>query len=167
MITLDWKRCLDFLNVFFTKNKKGVKQIKYIINGLTSLAATQITWFFGGWDMALQVFLTMLFLDYITGICSAIYNHRINSEIGTKGIIKKFGYIVIVVIAVILDRIVGNTGVLRTLVIYFFVSNEGISILENWGKLNLPLPKKLFKVLYQLKQKDQCKEKEAETKNDF
>lgn len=117
--------------------------------------------------MALQVFLTMLFLDYITGICSAIYNHKINSEIGVKGIIKKFGYIVIVVIAVILDRIVGNTGALRTLVIYFFVSNEGISILENWGKLNLPLPKKLFKVLYQLKQKDQCTEKETDTKNDL
>ena len=117
--------------------------------------------------MALQVFLTMLFLDYVTGICSAIYNHKMNSEIGAKGIIKKFGYIVIVVIAVILDRIVGDTGALRTLVIYFFISNEGISILENWGKLNLPLPKKLFKVLYQLKQKDQSKGKGTDRQNDL
>lgn len=156
-----------FKYLFLQKNKKEEKQIKYVINGTASLVATQITWFFGGWDMALQVFLTMLFLDYITGICSAIYNHKINSEIGAKGIVKKFGYIVVVVIAVILDRIVGNTGALRTLVIYFFVSNEGISILENWGKLNLPLPKKLFKVLYQLKQKDQCTEKEIDKKNDI
>lgn len=109
----------------------------------------------------------MLFLDYVTGFCSAIYNHKMNSEIGTKGIIKKFGYIVIVVIAVILDRIVGDTGALRTLVIYFFISNEGISILENWGKLNLPLPKKLFKVLYQLNPKDKNKEKENDKKDDF
>lgn len=151
------------MSFFIQKNKKGaVKKIKHIINGTASLTATQITWFFGGWDVALQVFLTMLFLDYVTGICSAIYNHKMNSEIGAKGIIKKFGYIVIVVIAVILDRVVGDTGALRTLVIYFFISNEGISILENWGKLNLPLPKKLFKVLYQLKQKDQSKEKEMD-----
>ena len=135
------------------KNKKEEKQIKYVINGTASLVATQITWFFGGWDMALQVFLTMLFLDYITGICSAIYNHKINSEIGAKGIVKKFGYIVVVVIAVILDRIVGNTGALRTLVIYFLVTNDGISILENLAELGVKLPNKLLEVLEQLKDK--------------
>lgn len=64
------------MSFFVQKNKKGVsKKIKHIINGTASLTATQITWFFGGWDVALQVFLTMLFLDYVTGICSAISFH--------------------------------------------------------------------------------------------
>ena len=105
----------------------------------------------GGWDIALQTLLIIIVLDYITGICKAIHNKKLNSEIGLKGIVKKVGYLIIVAVAVILDRIAGNTGAIRTLVIYFFVANEGISILENWGGMGLPLPKKLTETLEQLK----------------
>ncbi|MBP5426685.1 MAG: phage holin family protein [Clostridiales bacterium] len=125
--------------------------MKNIINFITGTLATGLVYFLGGWDVALQVLLLVVVLDYVTGICQAIYNKKINSTVGLKGIIKKVGYFIIVAVATILDRIAGNTGAIRTLVIYFFVANEGISILENWGGMGLPLPQKLIDSLEQLK----------------
>jgi toxin secretion/phage lysis holin len=90
-------------------------------------------------------------LDYITGVMSAIYNKKLNSKIGYKGIIKKASYLLIIALSVILDRLLGQTGSVRTLVIYFFVANDGISILENVAEMNIPLPKKLKELLEQLK----------------
>lgn len=125
--------------------------MKNFINFVTGTLATALVYFLGGWDIALQTLLIVIVLDYITGICKAVYNKKINSSVGLKGIMKKVGYLIIVAVAVILDRIAGNTGAIRTLVIYFFVANEGISILENWGGMGLPLPQKLTDTLEQLK----------------
>lgn len=125
--------------------------MRNIINFVTGTLATTLVYFLGGWDIALQLLITAIVLDYITGICKAIYNKKINSSVGLKGIVKKVGYLIIVAVAVMLDKVAGNTGAIRTLVIYFFVANEGISILENWGAMGLPLPKKIFGLLEQLK----------------
>lgn len=125
--------------------------MKNIISFIISTLATTIVYYLGGWDIALQTLLIIIVLDYITGVCKAIHNKKLNSEIGLRGIIKKVGYLIIVAVSVILDRIAGNTGAIRTLVIYFFVANEGISILENWGGMGLPLPQKLTDVLEQMK----------------
>ena len=125
--------------------------MKNLINFVTGTLATTLVYFLGGWDVALQILITVIVLDYITGLFKAIYNKKINSSVGLKGIIKKIGYLIIVAVAVILDKIAGNTGAIRTLVIYFFVANEGISILENWGGMGLPLPQKIFDMLEQLK----------------
>lgn len=125
--------------------------MKNLINFVTGTLATTLVYLLGGWDIALQILITVIVLDYITGICKAIYNKKMNSKAGTKGIIKKIGYLIVVAVAVELDRITGNTGAIRTLVIYFFVANEGISILENWGGMGLPLPQKLTDTLEQLK----------------
>lgn len=125
--------------------------MKNLINFVTGTLATTLVYFLGGWDIALQILITVIVLDYITGVFKAIYNKKINSSVGLKGIIKKLGYLIIVAVAVILDKIAGNTGAIRTLVIYFFVANEGISILENWGGMGLPLPQKIFDMLEQLK----------------
>lgn len=125
--------------------------MKNFINFITGTLATALVYFLGGWDIALQILLTVIIIDYISGVCRAIYNKKLNSKVGLKGIVKKVGYLLIVMLAVILDRIMGNTGAIRTLVIYFFVANEGISILENWGDMGLPLPQKIFDVLEQLK----------------
>lgn len=134
--------------------------MKNLINFINSTLATTLVYFLGGWDIALQILLTVIVLDYVTGIFKAIYNKKINSTVGIKGIIKKVGYLIIVAIAVILDRIAGNTGAIRTLVIYFFVANEGISILENWGGMGLPLPQKLIDTLEQLKNDNNPKKEE-------
>ncbi len=134
--------------------------MKNFINFINSTLATTLVYFLGGWDIALQILLTVIVLDYVTGVFKAIYNKEINSTVGIKGIIKKVGYLIIVAIAVILDRIAGNTGAIRTLVIYFFVANEGISILENWGGMGLPLPNKLIDTLEQLKNDNNPKKEE-------
>ena len=125
--------------------------MKNLISFIISTLATTIVYYLGGWDIALQTLLIIIVLDYITGVCKAIHNKKLNSEIGLRGIVKKVGYLIIVAVSVILDRIAGNTGAIRTLVIYFFVANEGISILENWGGMGLPLPQKLTDVLEQMK----------------
>lgn len=125
--------------------------MKYVINFFTSAVLTTVLYFLGGWDMALKTLLIIIALDYLTGVCDAIANKKINSKIGAKGIIKKVGYLIIVAVSVQLDQIVGDTGAIRNLVIYFFVANEGISILENWGSMGLPLPEKVMEVLEQLK----------------
>ena len=133
--------------------------MKNIINFITGTLATMLVFLLGGWDIAIQVLLLVVFLDYISGILKAIYNKKLNSEIGLKGIVKKIGYFIIVAVAVILDRTMGDTGAIRTLVIYFFVANEGISILENWGGMGLPLPQKLKDTLEQLKNDNNPKSK--------
>ena len=125
--------------------------MKQIINFITGTLLTTVVFFLGGFDIALQTLLIFIALDYITGVCQAIHNKKVNSSIGAKGIIKKVGFLIVVAMAVRLDQIVGDTGTIRSLVIYFFVANEGISILENWGSMGLPLPKKIFDVLEQIK----------------
>lgn len=133
--------------------------MKNIINFITGTLATALVYYLGGWDIAIQTLIVVVVLDYITGLCKAIHNKKVNSEIGLKGIVKKVGYFIVVAVAVILDRIAGNTGAIRTLVIYFFVANEGISILENWGGMGLPLPQKLIDTLDQLKNDNNPKTK--------
>ena len=109
--------------------------MKQIINFITGTLLTTVVFFLGGIDIALQTLLIFIALDYITGVCQAIHNKKVNSSIGVKGIIKKVGILVVVGMAVRLDQIIGNSGAIRSLVIYFFVANEGISILENWGSM--------------------------------
>ncbi len=128
--------------------------MKYVFNFITSTVLTTVLYFLGGWDMALKTLLIIIALDYLTGVCDAIANKKINSKIGAKGIIKKVGYLIIVAVSVQLDQIVGDIGAIRNLVIYFFVANEGISILENWGSMGLPLPEKVMEVLEQLKKEN-------------
>lgn len=132
--------------------------MKNLINYITSTLLTTVVYFLGGFDTALKILLTIIILDYLTGVCEAIINKKLNSKIGAKGIMKKVGYLIIVSVAVLLDQIVGDTGAIRNLVIYFFVANEGISILENWGAMGLPLPKKITEVLEQIKNENGGKE---------
>lgn len=128
--------------------------MKTIINYISSTILTTIVYYLGGLDMALKTLLILMVLDYITGICKSIVNKKVNSIIGLKGIIKKVGYLILVALSFLLDGVVGDTGAIRNLVVYFFVANEGISILENWGAMGLPLPSKILEVLEQLKKEN-------------
>lgn len=125
--------------------------MKTFINNIISILATYFVYLVGGIDIAFVSLIVIMALDYITGVMSAIYNKKLNSKIGYKGIIKKASYLLIIAFSVILDRLLGQTGSVRTLVIYFFVANDGISILENVAEMNIPLPKKLKELLEQLK----------------
>lgn len=127
--------------------------MKITINEIFSVILTTIIYLLGGLDIALKSLLIVMIIDYLTGVASAIYNKKLSSTIGFKGIIKKFCYLLIVALSVVIDNLTGQSGVIRTLVIYFLVSNDGISIIENMAELNIKLPSKLIEVLEQLKKK--------------
>jgi len=125
--------------------------MKNTVNFITGTLLTGIAYFLGGWDTAIQTLSLVMVLDYITGVLKAIKKKKLNSKVGLWGIIKKFGYLVVVALSVVMDKLAGDTGAIRTMVIYFFIANDGISILENLGSMGVPLPKKLKEVLEQLK----------------
>lgn len=127
--------------------------MKHMVSDIISVILTTTIYLLGGLDIALKSLLIIIVIDYVTGILSAIYNKNLNSKIGYKGIIKKFSYLFIIALSVIIDNVLGQTGTIRTLVIYFFVANDGLSILENVAEMNIPLPKKLIDVLEQLRKK--------------
>lgn len=124
-----------------------------IINGLVACIATLVTYLFGGWDTAVMVLTIFMALDYLTGIVRAYMTKTLSSQIGVKGLAKKFLIILILIGAVCLDRLISNdTWVFRTLVCYFYIANEGISILENASELGLPVPNKLKEALLSLRE---------------
>lgn len=108
-------------------------------------------WFLGGADGFLYALIAFVVIDYITGVMCAIVDHKLSSEVGFKGICKKVLIFMMVGIGNIIDvQVLGQVGVLRTAVIFFYLSNEGVSMLENAGHLGLPIPAKLKEVLEQL-----------------
>lgn len=118
---------------------------------------TFLTFIFGDWDVALQCLVIAIALDYISGIIKAFINKELSSKIGVKGILKKVGVLVVVALAVLIDKITGGTGAIRTLVIYYFVANEGLSIIENLGEAGLPIPDVIKKALKSLKDESKGK----------
>ncbi len=116
-------------------------------------------YFLGGFDGFLVALIIFITIDYITGIMVAILNKELSSEVGFKGIFKKVLTFCLVAIAQIIDtQILGDTSVLRTAVIFFYLTNEGISILENVAIIGLPVPEQLKTVLQQLTQEKKDEE---------
>lgn len=125
-------------------------------NAIVAVHATFFTYIFGSWDLALQVLIVFMVLDYGTGVLYAFLNNQLNSEVGFKGLVKKLMILVVLIIGVMLDRMLGNgTWVFRTLVCYFYIANEGISLLENVGNIGIPIPNKIRNALEQLNKDDE------------
>ena len=114
---------------------------------------TIISQLLGGWDGMLQTLIIFVILDYLTGLLSAIYNKGLSSKIGYKGIIKKVSIFFVVMIACTLSETM-RLEMVRTATIVFYISNEGISILENIGKCDVDYPDALKKLLEKLKNRD-------------
>lgn len=116
-------------------------------------------WFLGGCDGLVIALLVFVVIDYITGVMCAIADKKLSSSVGFKGICRKVLIFALVGIAHIIDAQVIKTGsVLRTAVIFFYLSNEGVSLLENAAHLGLPIPEKLKDVLEQLHDRSNHKE---------
>lgn len=108
-------------------------------------------WFLGGCDGLLYALIAFVVIDYITGVMCAVADHTLSSEVGFKGICRKVLIFLLVGIANILDaQVIGTGSVLRTAIIFFYISNEGVSLLENAAHLGLPIPVKLKDILAQL-----------------
>ena len=127
--------------------------MKQLINDVVSVVLTTTIYLLGGFDIALQSLIIVIVIDYLTGIASAIYNKELSSKTGFKGIIKKFCYLLVVALSVVVDNLTGQSGIIRSLVIYFFVANDGLSIIENMAEMGVKLPKKLMDSLEQIKKK--------------
>lgn len=118
-------------------------------------------YFLGGCDGLLYALIAFVAIDYITGVMCAINDKTLSSEIGFKGICRKVLIFLLVGIANILDlNVIGTGSVLRTAVIFFYISNEGVSLLENASHLGLPVPQKIKAVLEQLHDRAEDEEKE-------
>ena len=116
-------------------------------------------YFLGGWDGLLYALVAFVVVDYVTGVMCAINDKTLSSAVGFKGICRKVLIFLLVGIAQILDvNVIGTGSVLRTAVIFFYISNEGVSLLENATHLGLPVPEKIKDVLQQLHERSEEKE---------
>jgi len=127
----------------FSLATKGIAAVLGVV-GATIVKAL------GGWDVALQVLVALIALDYLTGVIVAIAEKKLNSDVGFRGLLKKMMIFALVYVAVLVSSATGSDFI-RLLVIMFYIANEAISVLENAGKLGVPYPKKLKELLEQLK----------------
>jgi toxin secretion/phage lysis holin len=122
--------------------------------GITAIGGW-LGYFLGGFDGFLYALVAFVVLDYITGIMCAVLDKSLSSEIGFRGIFKKVLIFSLVGIGHIIDQsVIGDGSVIRTAVIFFYLSNEGVSVLENAAYIGLPVPQKLKDVLEQLHHRD-------------
>lgn len=113
-------------------------------------------WFLGGYDGFLYALVAFVVTDYLTGVMCAVNDHNLSSAVGFRGICRKVLIFAMVGLANILDvYILGEGSVLRTAVIFFYLSNEGVSMLENAARLGLPIPQKFKEVLAQLHEREE------------
>ena len=128
-----------------------MKDFWYSIQAVFMAIGGWLGWYLGGCDGLLYALLGFVIMDYITGVMCAIADKKLSSEVGFKGLCRKVLIFILVGAANIIDvQIIGTGSVLRTAVIFFYISNEGLSLIENAGHLGLPIPAKLKAVLEQL-----------------
>lgn len=142
-IRYDWRfNNMDWLD-------KVLEYFNYIVGFLGG----GICYWLGGYDQALEILLAMVVVDYLTGLLSAYVLQEIDSVIGKKGVAQKVGMFLTVAIAHLTDQILASGGMIRLMAIWFYISKEGISALENLGQVGVPIPEFLKKSLIQLKDK--------------
>ena len=132
-----------------------MKDIIHTIQIIFVAIGAYIGWFLGGFDGLLYALVAFVVLDYITGLMVAVLEKKLSSSIGFKGIFKKVLIFIFVGIGHIIDfYILQNGSAVRTAVIFFYLSNEGLSIVENAAKIGLPVPESLKKVFIELKKEE-------------
>ena len=124
---------------------------KNILAGL----CTVLSFLFGDMEGLMVALVALIILDYISGVIAAAVEKRLSSEVGAKGIAKKIFMLLIVALANIVDiNVIGDGQVLKTVTVVFYICNECISLIENAGRIGVPVPKKLLDVLEQLRDKE-------------
>lgn len=146
------------IGVYFLWKKGGMIIMKDIIGTLQFILTAiggYVGWFIGGFDGLTYALLAFVVIDYISGVMVAIIEKKLSSSIGFKGIFKKVLIFTFVGVGHIVDfYILKNGSAVRTAVIFFYLSNEGLSIVENAAKIGLPVPENLKKVFTELNKED-------------
>ena len=126
-----------------------------ILKNILAGVCTILSFLFGDIEGMMVALIALIVLDYISGVIAAAVEKRLSSEVGAKGIAKKIFMLLIVALANIVDiNVVGDGHVLKTVTVVFYICNECISLIENAGRIGVPVPKKLLDVLEQLRDKD-------------
>lgn len=126
-----------------------------IFKQIMAAVCTLISFLFGDIEGMMVALIALIVLDYISGVIAAAVEKRLSSEVGAKGIAKKIFMLLIVALANIVDiNVIGDGHVLKTVTVVFYICNECISLIENAGRIGVPVPKKLLDVLEQLRDKD-------------
>ena len=126
-----------------------------IFKQIMAAVCTLISFLFGDIEGMMVALIALIVLDYISGVIAAAVEKRLSSEVGAKGIAKKIFMLLIVALANIVDiNVIGDGHVLKTVTVVFYICNECISLIENAGRIGVPVPKKLLDVLGQLRDKD-------------
>jgi len=129
-----------------------VQNIWVIIQLIFSTIGSAIAWFLGGCDALLLVLVALVSVDYLTGCLRAVFEKKLSSNIGWRGIAKKVMTFAVIGMAHIVGYyIINDNGVIRNMAIFFYISNEGLSILENASSIGVPLPYKFKNLLLQLR----------------
>lgn len=140
-----------------------MKEFWNVIQVVLTAIGGWLGWFLGGCDGLLYALIAFVVTDYITGVMCAVADKKLSSKVGFKGICRKVLIFLLVGIANILDmQVIGNGSVLRTAIIFFYISNEGVSVLENAGHIGLPVPQKMKDVLEQLHKRAESGEREEQ-----
>ena len=126
-----------------------------IFKNIMAGICTALSFLFGDMEGLMVALIALIILDYISGVIAAAVEKRLSSEVGAKGIAKKIFMLLIVALANIVDiNVIGDGHVLKTVTVVFYICNECISLIENAGRIGVPVPKKLLDVLEQLRDKD-------------
>ena len=126
-----------------------------IFKNILAGVCTVLSFLFGDMEGLMVALIALIILDYISGVIAAAVEKRLSSEVGAKGIAKKIFMLLIVALANIVDiNVIGDGHVLKTVTVVFYICNECISLIENAGRIGVPVPKKLLDVLEQLRDKD-------------
>ena len=126
-----------------------------ILKNILAGVCTVLSFLFGDMEGLMVALIALIILDYISGVIAAAVEKRLSSEVGAKGIAKKIFMLLIVALANIVDiNVVGDGHVLKTVTVVFYICNECISLIENAGRIGVPVPKKLLDVLEQLRDRD-------------
>ena len=126
-----------------------------IFKNILAGVCTVLSFLFGDMEGLMVALIALIILDYISGVIAAAVEKRLSSEVGAKGISKKIFMLLIVALSNIVDiNVIGDGHVLKTVTVVFYICNECISLIENAGRIGVPVPKKLLDVLEQLRDKD-------------
>lgn len=133
-----------------------MSKIQIIIDSIAGAVGAVLGFMYGEVNGLFWALIAFMALDYITGVIVAVIEKRLSSEVGFRGLAKKFLILVFVAVGHIADTyILGGTPAAMSAVMLFYIANEGISIIENAAALGLPVPKKLTNIMEQIKNKSE------------